>query len=50
MGWEDRVGALAPGLQADLIVVPGDPTEDVGLLTEPLSVMKGGRWVVAPPE
>jgi imidazolonepropionase-like amidohydrolase len=50
MGWEDRVGALAPGLQADLIVVPGDPTEDVGLLTEPLSVMKGGHWVVAPPE
>jgi imidazolonepropionase-like amidohydrolase len=50
MGWEDRVGALAPGLQADLIVVPGDPTEDVVLLTEPLSVMKGGRWVVAPPE
>jgi imidazolonepropionase-like amidohydrolase len=50
MGWEDRVGALAPGLQADLIVVPGDPTEDVSLLTEPLSVMKAGRWVVAPPD
>lgn len=50
MGWEDRVGSLAPGTYADLVVVPGDPTEDVGFLTEPLSVMKGGRWVVAPPE
>jgi imidazolonepropionase-like amidohydrolase len=49
MGWEDRVGALAPGTYADLVVVPGDPTEDVGLLTGPLSVMKGGRWVFAPP-
>ncbi len=48
MGWDDRVGALEPGLHADLIVVSGDPTEDVGLLQGPLSVMKGGHWVVAP--
>jgi imidazolonepropionase-like amidohydrolase len=49
MGWEDRVGALAPGLYADLVVVPGDPTQDVSLLRSPHAVMKGGRWVVAPP-
>jgi imidazolonepropionase-like amidohydrolase len=48
MGWEDRVGALQPGLYADLVVVPGDPTRDVGLLRTPDAVMKGGRWVVAP--
>jgi imidazolonepropionase-like amidohydrolase len=26
LGWEDRVGALAPGRYADVIAVPGDPT------------------------
>lgn len=48
MGWEDRVGAIAPGLYADLIVVPGDPLEDVGLLQSISGVMKGGAWVVVP--
>ena len=28
IGWQDRVGAIAPGLFADLIAVPGDPTDD----------------------
>lgn len=46
MGWEDRVGALEPGLYADMVVVEGDPTADVGLLRQPLGVMKGGSWVV----
>lgn len=48
MGWEDRVGALEPGLFADLVVVPGDPSGDVGLLESPAGVMKSGRWVVEP--
>ena len=48
MGWEDRVGALQPGLYADLVVVPGDPTEDVGAFRTPAAVMKGGRWVAPP--
>ncbi len=42
MGWEDRVGALAPGLYADIVAVPGDPTDDVTLLEDVPFVMKGG--------
>lgn len=48
MGWEERVGAIAPGLYADLVVVPGNPLEDVGLLQTISGVMKGGAWVVSP--
>ena len=43
---DDRLGSIAPGKQADLIVVDGDPVDDPGLLgrAEHLSlVMIGGR-------
>jgi len=49
MGWVDRVGALEPGLHADLVIVTGDPTQDVSLLQNPAGVMKAGEWVVRPP-
>ncbi len=49
MGWEDRVGALEPGMLADLVVVAGDPTTDITTLENPVGVMKGGAWVVEPP-
>jgi imidazolonepropionase-like amidohydrolase len=42
MRWEDRVGAIEPGLFADLIAVPGDPTDDVAILEDVPFVMKGG--------
>ena len=45
MGWEDRVGAIQSGLFADLIAVPGDPTEDVTILEDVPFVMKGGAVV-----
>ena len=45
MGWEDRVGALAPGRYADLIAVRGDPLRDVRLLESIEVVILGGRVV-----
>ena len=42
LGWRDRVGAIEPGLFADLVGVRGDVLSDVGLLTEVDVVMKGG--------
>ena len=42
MRWEDRVGAIEPGLFADLIAVPGDPADDVTILEDVPFVMKGG--------
>jgi len=45
MGWQDRLGRVAPGLLADLIAVPGDPTTDVRLLEDVPFVVKGGTVV-----
>jgi imidazolonepropionase-like amidohydrolase len=42
MGWEDRVGALAPGRFGDLIAVPGDPLQDITILEKVPIVIKGG--------
>ncbi len=43
MRWQDRVGTIAPGLLADLVAVPGDPTDDVSILEHVPFVMKGGE-------
>jgi imidazolonepropionase-like amidohydrolase len=45
MGWDDRVGSLAPGRYADLIAVDGDPLDDVSVLEDVPFVMKGGEVV-----
>jgi imidazolonepropionase-like amidohydrolase len=42
LGLADRVGALAAGLDADLIGVDGNPLEDITSLRRVVFVMKGG--------
>jgi imidazolonepropionase-like amidohydrolase len=42
MGKSADYGALSPGLQADIIAVPGNPLSDVKLLQQVRFVMKGG--------
>jgi imidazolonepropionase-like amidohydrolase len=42
----DRLGTVEPGKLADLIVVAGDPLEDIHQIRRLLLVIKGGRVVV----
>ena len=48
MGMSHEVGAISPGLQADIIAVRGNPLEDVSLLREIPFVLKDGEIVKAP--
>src|SRR3954454_8303078 len=42
LGMQDRLGAIAPGLDADLVAVDGDPLADVTALRKVVFVMRGG--------
>ncbi len=46
LGLSRQVGSLAPGLQADVLVVQGDPAEDVTALRQVIAVFKAGRLVM----
>ena len=45
LGLEARVGAVAPGMAADLLLVEGDPLIDLTRLARPVLVLQGGRVV-----
>jgi imidazolonepropionase-like amidohydrolase len=38
----DEIGTLAPGLEADIIVIDGDPLKDITAVHRVVFVMKGG--------
>jgi imidazolonepropionase-like amidohydrolase len=52
MRMEDEVGQIKPGFFADLLVLDGNPLEDIGLFQNQrriLGVMKGGRFAKRSP-
>jgi imidazolonepropionase-like amidohydrolase len=40
---QDQIGAIAPGMQADIIALDGDPLKDITAVRRVVFVMKGGR-------
>ena len=42
MGMGDQIGSIAPGLQADIIALDGDPLKDITAVRRVVFVMKGG--------
>lgn len=43
LGLGQQVGALAPGLQGDLVAVAGNPLTDIAVIRKVVFVMKGGK-------
>ena len=39
----DAIGAIAPGMEADIIATDGDPTADITAVRRVSFVMKGGK-------
>jgi len=42
LGMADQIGSIAPGLQADIIALDGDPLKDIMAVRRVVFVMKGG--------
>ena len=40
---DSTIGSIAPGMEADIIAVEGDPTTNISALTQVVFVMKGGK-------
>jgi imidazolonepropionase-like amidohydrolase len=45
LGLSQETGRIEPGLSADLMVVRGDPTQDLAVLRDPEAVSFRGRWL-----
>jgi len=43
LGLKDKLGAIAPGLEADIVGMEGNPLEDVTAVRRVVFVMKGGK-------
>jgi imidazolonepropionase-like amidohydrolase len=43
-----EIGTVSPGARADLVLVDGDPRDDVGVLRHPRAVMLRGAWLERP--
>ena len=43
LGWQAKVGQIAPGFFADMVAVKGDPLADITALEHVDFVMKGGE-------
>jgi imidazolonepropionase-like amidohydrolase len=48
IGLSGRIGAIATGMEADLIAVDGDPSTDITALGRVVFVMKSGRIYRSP--
>ncbi|TMQ12438.1 MAG: hypothetical protein E6J90_31375 [Deltaproteobacteria bacterium] len=48
MGLADQIGSIAPGLQADIIALTGDPLKDITAVRHVAFVMKAGTVYKAP--
>jgi imidazolonepropionase-like amidohydrolase len=46
IGMADRIGAIAPGMEADLVAVDGNPLEDITAVRRVIWVMRGGKVVM----
>ena len=46
LGMADRIGSIAPGMEADLVAADGNPLEDITAVRRVVFVMRGGKVVV----
>jgi imidazolonepropionase-like amidohydrolase len=48
LGWNSKVGRLAPGFDADLVVIDGDPLDFTDLRSRITAVYRSGELVGGP--